>query len=82
MVITPPGFSRSFMPATKSFTSGTCASTLLPISRSACVPSATSSRAVCRPNSLAIVGTPLTTAASATLRAGSIPRTGTPLTTK
>ena len=42
-VMTPSGFSSRTMPATKSLRSGTCASTLLPMMRSARLPSATSS---------------------------------------
>ena len=66
------------MPSTKSWRSGTCASTLLPMSRSAPVPSATSSDAVATPKKRIRVGIPIAFAASATFAAGSIPSTGTP----
>ena len=67
------------MPATKSLRSGTCASTLLPMMRSACWPSADQ-----------LCGEPhaeevdqrrdalVDRATSATLAAGSMPSTGTP----
>ena len=38
IVTTPPGFSRSPIPATKSLISGTCAKTLFPKSRSTLLP--------------------------------------------
>ncbi len=66
------------MPATKSLRSGTWASTLLPMMRSARLPSATSSAASLRPKKSTRVGMPLSIATLATLAAGSMPSTGTP----
>ena len=70
------------MPATKSFRSGTWASTLLAAIRSARRPSATSSRASSTPKNRVTVGTPRSSAAAATFTAGSMPSTGTPMATK
>ena len=67
---------RIFIPATKSFRLGTWASTSFPSSRSACLPCATSSRAVAVPKNLTKVGTPISTATEATLAAGWMPSTG------
>ena len=59
-VIVPEGFSRIGSPATKSFRSGTCASTLLAQIRSACRPAAARAlRAVATPKNATSVGTPL-----------------------
>ena len=72
-----------FIPATKSHRSGTCASTLLPSSRSACFPSPASSLANFSPKNFTRVGTFLfSTATFATFTAGSMPSTGTLLFTK
>ncbi len=73
---TPSGASNIFMPATKSFRSGTWARTLFPSSKSACLPWARSSRAVLTPKNFTRVETPLSTATAATFAAGSIPSTG------
>ena len=48
MVMVPSGFSRIFNPATKSFGSGTCARTLLAISKSAALPAERNRSAVAR----------------------------------
>ena len=69
------------MPATKSLTSGTWASTLLPIRRSGRRPSAASCLASSTPKKRTSVGTPRSSAAAATLAAGSIPSTGMPALT-
>src|SRR4029078_6605582 len=78
MVMIPAGARRIFIPPTKSFRSGTCASTLLPSMRSACWPASASSRAVSTPKNFTRVGTPFDSATFATLAAGSIPREGIP----
>ena len=81
MVTTPSGPSSVAMPATKLFTSGTWARTLLPMIRSATVPSPTSFDASSAPKNSVSVGTPFSSATLATLRAGSMPRTGMPFST-
>ena len=73
-VRTPSGFSRILSPSTKSFRSGTCASTLLPRTRSAQRPSAANSFASSVPKNRTSVGTPFSTATLATFAAGSIPK--------
>ena len=75
------GPSRVVMPATKLFRSGTWARTLLPMIRSAMVPSPASFDASSAPKNSVSVGMPLSTATSATLRAGSMPSTGMPFAT-
>ena len=69
------------MPSTKSFSAGTCASTLLPTIRSACRPSPASRVAVSLPKNSTSDGIPRSSATLATLAAGSIPSTGTPACT-
>ena len=70
-------------PATKSFRSGTCASTLLPSNQIGLFAFGLPARGPSsRPKNLTSVGTPFFTATSATLAAGSMPRTGIPLATK
>ena len=66
------------MPATKSFRSGTWASTLLPTMRSALPYVSTTSSATAVPKNRTRVGMPSATATAATLAAGSIPSTRTP----
>ena len=67
------------MPATKSLRSGTWASTLLPMIRSALHAFGDQLlRRALTPKNSTRVGTPLSTAALATLAAGSMPSTGTP----
>jgi len=77
-VTTPVGPSRMRKPSTKSLTSGTCASTLLPSMRSGAKPSVFSAVAVSAPKKATRLGTPAAIAASATLPEGSMPRTETP----
>src|ERR671922_38526 len=78
IVATPSGASRIRIPATKSFTSGTCARTLFAATRSASPRSATSRSARSAPKKSTRVSTPRRRAASATLRAGSMPSAGLP----
>ena len=82
MEVIPSGFNTMRMPSTKSLRSGTWASTLLPTTRSAWMPSVRISSAVSTPKNSAMVGMPFARAASATFWAGSMPSTGTPLATK
>ena len=63
-VAVPSVASRSLTPATKSFMSGTCARTLLPMTRRARLPSSTSRSAVSRPKNATRVGTPRASASS------------------
>src|SRR5205809_1024207 len=79
MVTTPVGASRMRSPSTKSLSPGTWASTLLPTSRSARVPSAASSRAKSEPKKRTTLGMPSARAAPATRRRGAAPA-GTPRT--
>ena len=74
----PSAFSAGAKPAAKSLMSGTCANTLLPMSRSAASPSSASCRASRSPKNSTRVVTPRARAASATLAAGSMPSTGMP----
>ena len=65
-------------PATKSLRSGTCASTLLPTSRSAVPLRGAQARAALAPKNSTTVGTPARLGDRATLAAGSMPSTGMP----
>ncbi len=80
-MIVPRGASTCFKPPTKSFRSGTWASTLLAITRSASIIARTS-RPVAVPKNFTIVRMPSAWAISATLAAGSIPSTGISRSTK
>ena len=73
-VTTPSGLSSTFIPATKSFRSGTCASTLFPISEVGGGPCCHDLLgAAWSPKKRTIVGIPLSIASWATFVAGSTP---------
>jgi hypothetical protein len=77
-VATPSGDSRLATPITKSLMSGTWASTLLAVTRSATMPSLRSVRASARPKNAIRMGMPFSIAALATDSQGSMPRHGIP----
>ena len=82
MVTTPVGPRIMAIPATKSLMSGTCANTLLPITRSARSPPSTSFAARPAPKNSTSVSMPRSSATVATFAAGSMPSTGMSRSTK